>query len=86
MFPIIARWIGERLSERQQKRLFRYQPPSAVDSTAVDIPQQQQPQGYGSYAVTDQGALQQAMVKPAVSKKKASVKIYKIVEDEMNAP
>ncbi|KAG0341214.1 hypothetical protein BG000_009845 [Podila horticola] len=88
MFPIIARWIGERLNERQQKKLSRYQPPSAVDSTTVDIPQQQQqPQGYGSHAVTDQGALQQAMAQPAVNKrKKASVKIYKMIEDEMNAP
>ncbi|KAG0038258.1 hypothetical protein BGZ82_000702 [Podila clonocystis] len=87
MFPIIARWIGERLNERQQKRQSRYQPPSAVDSTTVDIPHQhQQPQGYGSHAVTDQGVLQKAMDQPAVNKKKKSVKIYKIVEDEMNAP
>ncbi|KAG0083097.1 hypothetical protein BGZ92_011085, partial [Podila epicladia] len=86
MFPIVACWIGERLSERQQKKLSRYQPPSAADM-AVDIPPQQQPQGYGSQAVTDQGALQQAMAQPAVNKKKkASVKIYKIVEDEMNTP
>lgn len=85
MFPIIARWIGEWLSERQQKKLSRYQAPLAVDSTTVDI-SGQQPQGYGSHAVTDQGALQQAMAQPVNKKKKASVKIYKIVEDEMNAP
>ncbi|KAG0032683.1 hypothetical protein BGZ81_010294 [Podila clonocystis] len=87
MFPVIARWIGERLNERQQKKLSRYQPPSAVNSTTVDIPQQhQQPQGYGSHAVTDQDVLQKAMAQPTVNKKKKSVKIYKIVEDEMNAP
>ncbi|KAF9381204.1 hypothetical protein CPC16_009960 [Podila verticillata] len=85
LFPIFARWIGEWLSERQQKKLSRYQAPSAVDSTTVDITRQQ-PQGYGSHAVTDQDALQQAMAQPVNKKKKASVKIYKIVEDEMNAP
>jgi len=85
MFPIIARWIGEWLNKRQQKKLSRYQASSVVDSTAVDIPDQQ-PQGYGSHAVTDQGALQHAMAQPVNSKKKVSVKIYKIVEDEMNTP
>ncbi|KAF9425963.1 hypothetical protein BGZ94_007068 [Podila epigama] len=84
----------EEEAQKQKQKMVHHSDnngDNADGSTTVEISPERRQQGYGSRAVTDQDLLHRTMMAASEEqsgsskkKKRTSVKIYKLVEDEMN--
>ncbi|KAG0200869.1 hypothetical protein BGX28_006180 [Mortierella sp. GBA30] len=100
LFPIIARWIGEWATAHKARKERRHASQQAVSQTrglgygSTELGQGQNvstPQAMDAQTTTvdvEGGAMANTAgaMRKAAATKKASVKIYKMVEDEMNGP
>ncbi|KAF9941951.1 hypothetical protein BGZ67_003522 [Mortierella alpina] len=93
VFPVFARWIGEWANARKARREIQHH---SQQDVFAPPPQQQLTGSYGYGSTPGQGAVVGTEGSGPVANasgggkkaagKRASVKIYKIVEDEMNGP